>query len=574
MNTSSGSALFQTANDLANRNQWADAREAFEAALAQHPTNAEGHNQLGFVYAQLGDGGKALRHFHQAFTLKPSLHEAFQNFGHLLTVLAEKNFTATIIKDNQAVLDLIARAKAAWPARVPAGELLSDPRFLETAKNPYLLFYLGSTRLRDAEIEQMLTMLRAALLDLAPEQTVDPHYLALTGAIACQCFANEYVFSASAEETKKVEALYKQLAADLDTGAEIPAHRLAILASYMPLHRLPNAAKLLSRAGDPGLQALLHQQVEEVQQERKIRGELPQLTPIEDETSIKVRGQYEENPYPRWIATSTPERQITFREYLTILFPHAQTRSFKDNVEVLFAGCGTGSVVAGFAQLIANAKILAVDLSLSSLSYAKRMANQYRIRNVEFGQADILQLPSLGRRFDIISSTGVMHHMAEPFHAWRTLVSMLNPGGFMHIGFYSEIARKEVSEGWAYIKKHGYGKSADEIRRFRQDVMALPDSEPMKRVLKSPDFYSTSDLRDLLFHEHELRVTIPQIKQFLKENGLEFIGWDLPLETRQLYAREFPIDAAMIELDNWQRFEEKYPRTFSQMYKFWVQKTA
>jgi ubiquinone/menaquinone biosynthesis C-methylase UbiE len=259
---------------------------------------------------------------------------------------------------------------------------------------------------------------------------------------------------------------------------------------------------------------------------------------------------------------------------MTMLFPHASSRRFKDNIEVLFAGCGTGSVVAGFAQVIANARILAVDLSLSSLSYAKRMADKYGIRNVEFGQADILQLPSLGRRFDVISSTGVMHHMAEPFHAWRTLVSMLNSGGFMHLGFYSEIARKEVSEGWAYIKEHGYGKSADEIRRFRQDVMALPDSEPMKRVLKSPDFYSTSDLRDLLFHEHELRVTIPQIQRFLAENGLDFIGWDLPPETRQLYTREFPADPAIVELDNWQRFEEKYPRTFSQMYKFWVQKTA
>ncbi|HWK00947.1 MAG TPA: methyltransferase domain-containing protein [Xanthobacteraceae bacterium] len=574
MNTNSDFTLFQKATDLANRSQWPEARAAFEAALAQQPTNAEGHNQLGFVYAQLGDGGKALRHFHEAFTLKPSLHEAFQNFGHLLTVLAEKNFTATIIKDNQAVLDLIARAKAAWPAHAPAAELLSDPRFLETAKNPYLLFYLGSTRLRDADIEQMLTMLRAALLDLAPQAAVDPNYLALTGAIACQCFANEYAFSVSADETKKVEALRTQLAADLDAGTEIPAHRLAILASYMPLHRLPNAVKLLGRANDPGLQALLHQQIDEPQQERKIRAELPQLTPIEDEISVKVRGQYEENPYPRWISTSTPERQITFREYLTILFPHAQGRDFKDKVDVLFAGCGTGSVVAGFAQLVANAKILAVDLSLSSLSYAKRMADKYGIKNVEFGQADILQLPSLGRRFDVISSTGVMHHMAEPFRAWRTLVSMLNPGGFMHIGFYSEIARKEVTEGWAYIKEHGYGKSADEIRRFRQDMMALPDSEPMKRVLKSPDFYSTSDLRDLLFHEHELRVTIPEIKQFLTENGLDFIGWDLPPETRQLYAREFPGDLAMVDLDNWQRFEEKYPRTFSQMYKFWVQKTA
>jgi ubiquinone/menaquinone biosynthesis C-methylase UbiE len=240
----------------------------------------------------------------------------------------------------------------------------------------------------------------------------------------------------------------------------------------------------------------------------------------------------------------------------------------------LFAGCGTGSVVAGFGQLIANAKILAVDLSLSSLSYAKRMADHYKLKRTDFGQADILKLPSLGRNFDLICSTGVMHHMADPLAAWRGLVSILNSGGYMHLGFYSETARKEVSEAWNFIKQHGYGKSADEIRRFRQDVMALPDGEPMKRALKSPDFYSVSDVRDLLFHEHELRVTIPQIKQFLGENKLEFIGWELPPEARQRYAQFYPGDPTQVDLDNWQAFEEKFPHTFSQMYKFWVQKAA
>lgn len=104
--------------------------------------------------------------------------------------------------------------------------------------------------------------------------------------------------------------------------------------------------------------------------------------------------------------------------------------------------------------------------------------------------------------------------------------------------------------------------------------MALPDGAPMKQALTSPDFYSLSDVRDLLFHEHELRVTIPEIKQFLTENNLEFIGWDLPSETRQIYAKKFPSDPTMVDLDNWQRFEEKFPHTFSQMYKFWAQKAA
>jgi hypothetical protein len=81
-------------------------------------------------------------------------------------------------------------------------------------------------------------------------------------------------------------------------------------------------------------------------------------------------------------------------------------------------------------------------------------------------------------------------------------------------------------------------------------------------------------VRDLLFHEHELRVTIPEIRQFLAKNGLEFIGWDLPSQTRQVYIKKFPNDPTMVDLGNWQQFEEEFPHSFSQMYKFWAQKVA
>lgn len=574
MNANSAVSLFQKANELAANNQLQDACKAYQEAIALEPNFAEAHNKFGVALAQLGDGASALKHFQQAFTIEPSLEEAFANFAQLLMHLGERGFAATIIKDNAAIRDLIARAKAVWPERIPPREILNDPNFLQTCNNPYLLFYLGASRLRDAEIEQMLTMMRYALLEAAVSNKFSESIFGLACALARQCFINEYVFALSKDEAAQLHALRDRVQRAVKLDADLQSHRLLTLACYMPLNALEKSSTLTSQKWPGPIETLLVQQVEEPRREQEIRKSLPRLTAIEDETSLKVRGQYEENPYPRWTVTSTPARRIPFREYLTIQFPHAASRSFPKASDILVAGCGTGSVVVGMGQLLEGAKILAVDLSLSSLSYARRMADKYGLTNVEFGQADILKLPSLARSFDVISSTGVMHHMAEPFKAWRGLVSILRPGGYMHIGFYSELARKEVSEGWAFIKERGYGKSADEIRRFRQDVIALPDGAPMKHALTSPDFYSLSDVRDLLFHEHELRVTIPEIKRFLASNGLEFIGWDLPSETRQIYAKKFPDDPTMVDLDHWQQFEEKFPHTFSQMYKFWAQKAA
>jgi hypothetical protein len=63
-----------------------------------------------------------------------------------------------------------------------------------------------------------------------------------------------------------------------------------------------------------------------------------------------------------------------------------------------------------------------------------------------------------------------------------------------------------------------------------------------------------------------------QIKQFLAENQLEFIGFDIREETLKKYGEMFPVDKAKTNLDNWAQFEEKYPHTFAHMYLFWVQK--
>ena len=88
------------------------------------------------------------------------------------------------------------------------------------------------------------------------------------------------------------------------------------------------------------------------------------------------------------------------------------------------------------------------------------------------------------------------------------------------------------------------------------------------------DFYSLSECRDLLFHVQEHRFTLPQIAQFLNENGLVFLGFDLAPEIEEQYAKRFPEDEAATNLDLWNQFEQENPDMFLEMYQFWVQKPA
>ena len=92
--------------------------------------------------------------------------------------------------------------------------------------------------------------------------------------------------------------------------------------------------------------------------------------------------------------------------------------------EVLIAGCiGQHSIVT--AKGFLNSRVLAIDLSLSSSSYAK-LKTKLGINNITYLHADILDLENMDRKFDIIESVGVLHHMAEPLKGWQILRRMLN----------------------------------------------------------------------------------------------------------------------------------------------------
>jgi hypothetical protein len=142
----------------------------------------------------------------------------------------------------------------------------------------------------------------------------------------------------------------------------------------------------------------------------------------------------------------------------------------------------------------------------------------------------------------------------------------------MRLGFYSGLARRHIVQARAFIAEKGYGSTADEIRRCRQDLLGPDIDAGLRTITALPDFFSTSECRDLLFHVQEHRVTLPQIGTFLHDHGLEFVGIDIGDEVRRAYRGRFPDDRAAVDLGNWHEFEKDNPDTFIGMYQFWVQK--
>jgi tetratricopeptide (TPR) repeat protein/SAM-dependent methyltransferase len=537
-----------------------DAARCYERVLSLEPKHAEAHNSLGAVLLGQGRHAEASERFARALTLAPELFEGFSNVS------------AALRRVNRTLDDTVRRAVAAWPRRLPADELFPPGALGEIAGDPMLRCVLQSSTVRDLDLEKFLTSARLVLLNWAADAAhdQDASALGLACGLARQCFVNEYVLLDTAEEAARVEALRQSIIEMLDAGVTVAPLRLATLACYVPLGSLPSPRRLLEQTWPEAPAGVLTQQVREVEADAALRDSIPRLTAIVDEASTRVRQQYEENPYPRWVLPPSAHAPLSVDDYLRARFPAApfQPLGKRAALDILIAGCGTGEHPIGMARRFRGARVLAVDLSLSSLAYAMRKTRELDLHNIEYAQADIMQLGSLGRSFDIIDASGVLHHLSDPVAGWRELMRLLRPAGLMRIGLYSEQARADIVAARGFIAERGLQSSADDIRRCRHELLATP----FAAVSKYRDFFSVSECRDLLFHVQERRFTIPQIKEVLNALKLRFIGFELDPATVKAYRERFPRDNAMTNLERWVEFETERSDVFRAMYQFWCQR--
>jgi 2-polyprenyl-3-methyl-5-hydroxy-6-metoxy-1,4-benzoquinol methylase len=425
------------------------------------------------------------------------------------------------------------------------------------------------SRLPDLQFEKFFVNIRSFILTNLDNFKATPEFIHFLSSLSLHCFTNEYIYFEKDEETELVKNLETEITQSIAKSEQPEAKKILCLASYRLLHQYNWCQKL--KALDY-LEEVKSRLIEEPYTEKAIVTEIPILGEISDEVSSKVRTQYEENPYPRWVKIGLASKSKSISEICTEENLHLHSKSIQNVIapDILVAGCGTGQHSIGTASRFSDCKVTAVDLSLASLAYAKRKTTELGITNLEYLQADILKLNQLKQKFDIIESVGVLHHMDEPMAGWRVLTDLLKPGGLMKIGLYSELARQHIAEVRKEITLQKVGKSEADIKKFRQSLIESHD-EHHQQLTKSGDFFSLSTLRDLIFHVQEHRFTLPQIKNCLEKLGLKFCGFgdkDIISNFRKFHRKEVDI----YDLALWHQYEENNPRSFAGMYVFWCQK--
>ncbi len=574
----------------------AEALSYSSALCAIDPSNWKLPTLTGQIRLQMGEFEGAINAFDAALQLASDNSQCRDNLLQVFYYLGAGKFDANTKRWVSLFLKEPDTVDIGVLARVWVMLLLKDPDYVEIIKgqqhtefknfkqwfdslsgdtlsnltSDFLLDGMRICVVANINIERLLTHLRRTILNYSVNSPKEvPNWATgFASALAEQCFLNEYIYEATKDEKEQVEILVNAL----KDNHNITPLSVAALACYHPLKSYPDLTKTflagLNNLSEPDrffLKRVIRQQIEEPETEQKLKKEIKSFATIENETSQIVREQYESNPYPRWISIGALQNDNGN-------FVFSETNPLKQH-DILIAGCATGHYPIKVSKNYRFSDVIGVDLSLSSLAYGLRKARELKVKNLELVHGDILEFENLKQKFDIIFSSGVLHHMKNPEAGWQVLANILKPGGFMKIGLYSELERQHITDCRQYIIDHNIPNTADGIRKIRKIIVDLPEGHPFRKVMPFNDFYSTSMMRDLLFHVQEQCFTIPRIEKALNDFNLEFLSFSMLMpQAVQQYSQMFSDDPAMTNLEHWDEYEHKYPDTFTGLYQFWCRK--
>jgi SAM-dependent methyltransferase len=196
-------------------------------------------------------------------------------------------------------------------------------------------------------------------------------------------------------------------------------------------------------------------------------------------------------------------------------------------MDILVAGCGT-SQAAVFAYTNPGARIVTIDVSQSSLDHHRHLKDGYGLRNLELHLLPVEEAGTLGRDFDLVVATGVLHHLAEPEAGMRALAGCLRPDGVAAIMVYARYGRIGVEILQSLFRDMGLVQDEASLAVVRETIDSLPEDHPIRSYLAmAPDLQFDAGLVDTFLHGRDRSYTAGDCLGLVASAGLTFQDWFL-----------------------------------------------
>ena len=231
---------------------------------------------------------------------------------------------------------------------------------------------------------------------------------------------------------------------------------------------------------------------------------IPNLRLPGDTRTEVVRRFYERAPFPdypprgclSWLRARAERSE----------FARLIDRAIPGDARVVEIGCGTGQMSLYLAR--ADRVVISADLTRASLTLGAAAARRFGLDQVQFVETDLHYPGMRAGAFDVVYSSGVLHHTPDPSAAFARIVRLARPGGMIVLGVYNAFARIPLRARRFVARLSGYRFiPCDPVLRDRE-------SEPARRK---------AWVRDQYQHPEEHRHTLAEVQGWFAENGVEYL---------------------------------------------------
>lgn len=223
----------------------------------------------------------------------------------------------------------------------------------------------------------------------------------------------------------------------------------------------------------------------------------------------------------------------------------------------------------GGAILYPHFQVYGCDLNRVSLDQLREESQKLQLKNLHLREMDLLHPdPDFGPQegFDIIFSTGVIHHTPDPVAVLKNLAQRLAPQGVLRLMVYGEMGREGLYR-FARVARRLYGTGEDWREKVQKGKELLHDLEASARyrdpylppVFRGPweDAQRVDEVEfaDRYLNPHDQPFSVNSLKDAIDEAGLSLLDWfeprDWDLET---LLPEFA-GSELAPSEPWERFQ-------------------
>jgi SAM-dependent methyltransferase len=255
---------------------------------------------------------------------------------------------------------------------------------------------------------------------------------------------------------------------------------------------------------------------------------IPHLRLAGDLGVERVRRFYEQAPFPgypprdslAWLRARAERSQ----------FARLLDQAIPGDARILDVGCGTGQMSLYLAR--ANRWVIGADLARGSLELAGAAAQRFQLDRVLFVETDLHRPGLRSASFDVVYSSGVLHHTPNPRAAFARIAHLARPGGMIVLGLYNAIARIPLR----------LRRQVARWSRYR-----LIPFDPVLRDRENDPARRQAWLRDQYQHPEEHRHTLAEVQNWFAENGVEYVR----AYPSALLGEDKPGELFVSAADNW-----------------------